>query len=1011
MSMNTLRWGITQSRKLSSLLEIYRLEPNDLTDDEWLKEGNYYSYKNLDEDSGDLQIENVPALNFNGTNTYASVGSGHGLLNANFTFECWILPYTWDTDEAAITIAQSRADTSNGFSFFKLAADDDSDGLSWTWGATASNVWKTGLLPPLGVWSHIAITRDASSRKVYFNGKLFNSTADEGEVPTANVAFNLSKDTISSRYFFNGRIADVRVWNTTRTEQQIRDNMYETLTGSETGLLSYWKMTEGTGSTLTDDAGSNDMTIYNGNWTDPYYGRLCIEKPNRISNALDLDDIKSVSTSKIDWDISNNVDFKSCLNFDGTDDKINLPTDAYNFAGDSSFTVEAWVNLDKLGAVQTVMAHDLYTSNKRCWRAQFEATGKLRMATFQDGTISPVTEVTSTTSIPVRTWVHCAWVKDSTTAKLYINGQLDKSGTIGNIYSTSGVKSTIGALDGPAQFVDGKIDEVRIWNDVRTQTEIEDNMFTELTGSESGLVGYWKFNEDTGSTAEDSSGEHDYQSGKVDKSIYISRKGIAVSGTAASDNLANYTMMGWVKANTYSSNQNIFNKWNTSENKRSVRLFISAQNQLTLQVSTDGTYESDNKIDISETMENTWVHVAVAFDGTNHKVYINGAYEDQLTSSKYTSSDPFYIGVYHGGLVRELFDGELDEIMLFKRALSAQEIEDIYTAQNAGGQDGDMDDTGLLAFLHFEDNITDSSPEENATAFVSPTGTISGATWDVGPKVEAKVLTAVTDDGDDPPTESVLEFDASSVDCGNDSSLNLTGNLTVSAWLKPFYIENYPTILQSADGYSEGYSLYLKDEVGKMFGASYNDSGTYYVAQFGNFTPNEWVHVAWTWDGSEIRGYVDGQPATINFTNTYSVAHAFDGVKLGTGDLANADYYGQMRDVRVYGRQLSDSEIEDLYDGTAVSSTNLVGHWMCDEGTGTTITDSSSEGNDGTATDTNWVTTTEFSFTEATKNSSIPEISESEDLTGKYLWVKKTLLTTTNTTPTISSIETEIKGG
>jgi len=133
-------------------------------------------------------------------------------------------------------------------------------------------------------------------------------------------------------------------------------------------------------------------------------------------------------------------------------------------------------------------------------------------------------------------------------------------------------------------------------------------------------------------------------------------------------------------------------------------------------------------------------------------------------------------------------------------------------------------------------------------------------------------------------------------------------------------------------------------------------------------------------------------------------------VKLGTGDLDNADYYGQMQDVRVYGRQLSDSEIEDLYDGTAVSSTNLVGHWRCDEGSGTTITDSSSEGNDGTATDTNWATTTEFSFTEATKNSSIPEINESEDLTGKYLWVKQTLLTTTNATPEISEITLEILG-
>jgi hypothetical protein len=46
----------------------------------------------------------------------------------------------------------------------------------------------------------------------------------------------------------------------------------------------------------------------------------------------------------------------------------------------------------------------------------------------------------------------------------------------------------------------GDIDEVRIWNVARTQQEIEDNLLTELTGLESGLVAYWNFNEAPGST-------------------------------------------------------------------------------------------------------------------------------------------------------------------------------------------------------------------------------------------------------------------------------------------------------------------------------------------------------------------------------------------------------------------------------------------------------------------------------------------------------------------------------
>jgi hypothetical protein len=56
------------------------------------------------------------------------------------------------------------------------------------------------------------------------------------------------------------------------------------------------------------------------------------------------------------------------------------------------------------------------------------------------------------------------------------------------------------------------MDEVRIWNVVRTQEQIQDHMHCELAGNESGLIGYWKFNEASGSIAYDSSpyGNHAY---------------------------------------------------------------------------------------------------------------------------------------------------------------------------------------------------------------------------------------------------------------------------------------------------------------------------------------------------------------------------------------------------------------------------------------------------------------------------------------------------------------------
>ena len=45
---------------------------------------------------------------------------------------------------------------------------------------------------------------------------------------------------------------------------------------------------------------------------------------------------------------------------------------------------------------------------------------------------------------------------------------------------------------------DGDIDEVRVWNDIRSEAELDDNYLTELVGDEANLQGYWKFNNDAG---------------------------------------------------------------------------------------------------------------------------------------------------------------------------------------------------------------------------------------------------------------------------------------------------------------------------------------------------------------------------------------------------------------------------------------------------------------------------------------------------------------------------------
>lgn len=120
-----------------------------------------------------------------------------------------------------------------------------------------------------GLWHHLAAVYDGTDKHIYIDGNLVNSRinphggrnlgngstrfgfiGDGSEATT----FNATRNNI----YFEGEIAEVRIWNTARTAIQIKDFMQFCLDGSEPTLAAYYKMDDGVGSsTLTDYSGNN----------------------------------------------------------------------------------------------------------------------------------------------------------------------------------------------------------------------------------------------------------------------------------------------------------------------------------------------------------------------------------------------------------------------------------------------------------------------------------------------------------------------------------------------------------------------------------------------------------------------------------------------------------------------------------------------------------------------------------------------------------------------------------
>lgn len=120
---------------------------------------------------------------------------------------------------------------------------------------------ESGTYQPLN--HSIVYTYDGTTLKFYRNGSLTHTTTSL-TLATTSSAINIGRGTPGNLYF-KGFLYEVRLWNYARTQKEIHRDMYKTLTGTEQGLVGYWKLDEGGGTVAYDSCGTNHGT-YVGNF-------------------------------------------------------------------------------------------------------------------------------------------------------------------------------------------------------------------------------------------------------------------------------------------------------------------------------------------------------------------------------------------------------------------------------------------------------------------------------------------------------------------------------------------------------------------------------------------------------------------------------------------------------------------------------------------------------------------------------------------------------------------------
>ena len=196
-------------------------------------------------------------LDFDGTNDVITTNITSS-STSSLTIEAWIFPrgtvakrivssYFNNAAQSGEIILDTYNVTNNGRGL-RLAVEGAGNTLHQL---SAANVLT------LNAWNHVAGTFNSGVMTLYVNGIAVTNNsvvpAPFTSIPGCTNSITIGEDpTIGALEYFNGKMDDIRIWTTTRTQAQIAGNMNNCLIGNESGLKNYFKFSEGSGSTVTD---------------------------------------------------------------------------------------------------------------------------------------------------------------------------------------------------------------------------------------------------------------------------------------------------------------------------------------------------------------------------------------------------------------------------------------------------------------------------------------------------------------------------------------------------------------------------------------------------------------------------------------------------------------------------------------------------------------------------------------------------------------------------------------
>ena len=522
-------------------------------------------------------------------------------------------------------------------------------------------------------WYHIAVVRNSGTTTMYLDGvNVGSSTGTENIYQGANFQIGLTGGASSAF----GNIDEFRVSSTARYTTGFTAPTTAHVNDNDTLLLLHMDGTDG--STFFEDDNGTRAKV----------------------------GVSAVGNAQVDT-AQSKFGGASAL-FDGTGDYLHSPdSDDWELGTThTTWTIEWWQYLTALpNAYKGILGHQLEEITpgggiSKGWGAYISNANKL---TFAGSTTS---FASGATTLSTNQWQHCAIVRDGSTLKYYVDGVLDYTNTgYTNKDDAPGVNLAIGyaynvagGYNG-ALYFPGRIDDLRISHVARYTAAFTPPTAPHVNDSETVLLmhmdgtdGSTDFFDDNGSRA--SVGVSAIGNAQVDTAQSKFGGASAVFDGSGDYLYADNSLFA------YGSNPFTWECWwyNTGSTSTYYTLIATEAIQSALYHANDNKmkfyYNSNPRVSSTTTFNtNTWYHVAVTYDGTDLRMFINGTLEDTLTIALNGTQTPLWIGKDSRSPGQPV-NGNIDEVRVSNAAR--------YTANFTPSTTPFVNDDNTLLLLHMD---------------------------------------------------------------------------------------------------------------------------------------------------------------------------------------------------------------------------------------------------------------------------------------------------------------------